>query len=181
MAESRPVPANILSWPRLENLLPDQKLIFVYFWFNRFTNACGCYQLPLKMAAMELSVSPSSLAEAIADFKNKKIIDFDFETNELYVLDWTRFHKFNNVLQRVMYWTAAGRIQSSKLGNIVIQHSTTIQYPFNGEKSTIYDQTKTTNGTSTATETKQYKRGTIPFECKQQLARHGFTFPLSEC
>ncbi len=120
MAESRPLPCNLYSWPRVSSLLPDQKLIVVYLWTNRFTTASGCYQLPITMAAHELGLSETALAEALRDFIRRELILFDEETSEIFVLDWFRFHKFASLSQNRQLDMAVNKIESEILKNAVL-------------------------------------------------------------
>lgn len=120
MAESRPVPCNLYSWPRVLGLLPDQKLLVVYLWTNRFTSAAGCYQIPISMAAVELGLNENSLAEALRDFQRRELILFDEKTNEIFVLDWFRFHKFATNSQNQQLKMAVSKIESESLKNAVL-------------------------------------------------------------
>lgn len=180
MAESRLVPTNLLSWPGLAKLLPDQKLIASYLWFNRFTKTCGCYEFPRQMASVELCISDAALDEALADFQRRGIIDLDETTGELYVLAWPRFHKFKNVVQQVMYWTSVGQIQSLRLAQAVIERSRDVPFPENSMNSfgsKGYDPTQTLTGTATATRTKHSARsgrGAIPDSARKRLVELGY-------
>lgn len=120
MAESRPVPCNLLSWPRVVGLLPDQKLVVVYLWMNRFTSSCGCYQLPIPMASVELGLSENALAAALIDFERKMLVLFDQKTAEIFVLDWFRFHKFATSSQNRQLDMAVSKIESESLKNAVL-------------------------------------------------------------
>lgn len=94
MTDGRLVPCNILTWPKLEDLLPDQKLIYAYLWFNRYARSCGCYPFPVALAATELSLSAPSLLEAIREFVRRGLIAMVESTGEIFVLDWFRFNTF---------------------------------------------------------------------------------------
>ena len=119
MAESRLVPTNILSWPRISGLLPDQKLIFLHLWINSHTNSAGCYLYPINSSAGELSLSIQALGEALVRFKKDKLIDMDIETGEILVVDWFRFHKFSGVRINLLE-NDIKKIQSERLKKEVI-------------------------------------------------------------
>lgn len=182
MAESRLVPTNLLSWPGLAKLLPDQKLIAGYLWFNRFTKACGCYEFPRQMATVELSISDAALDDALLDFQRRGIIDLDETTGELYVMAWLRFHKFKNVVQQVMYWTSVGQIQSDRLLRLVAeQGEKSVPVPSNSKRpygSRGCNPTRTGTITATANGTIQEAmrtgRGTIPTASRQRLIELGY-------
>jgi hypothetical protein len=120
MAESRPVPCNLLSSPRVAGLLPDQKLIVAYLWFNRFTSAAGCYQIPIPMASVELGLSETALSEALRDFEKRELILYDQKTSEIFIIDWFRFHKFASSAQNRQLDMATRRIESEILKNSVL-------------------------------------------------------------
>lgn len=120
MAESRPVPTNLLSWPRVSGLLPDQKLLVYYLWANRFTSASGCYQLPVALASVELGLSELALNEAIVDFVKRELILLDPKTGEVFVCDWFRFHKFATTSQIRQLQIAFDKIESENLKKAVL-------------------------------------------------------------
>lgn len=121
MADSRPLPCNFWSWPRIVSLLLDQKAIAVYLFTNRFTTSCGCYELPRGAVAGELGVTSHVLEEALRQFCGLGIIEMD-ET-EVFILDWFRFHKFSSGPQLLNFWRARDKIQSAKLQRLVIDKS----------------------------------------------------------
>lgn len=94
MTDARHVPCNLLTWPKLADLLPDQKLIYAYLWFNRFARSCGCYPFPVALAATELSLSPPSVLEALREFVRRELVAMVESTGEIFVLDWFRFNTF---------------------------------------------------------------------------------------
>ncbi len=132
MADSRPVPCNLLSWPRVLGLLPDQKLIIFYLWANRFTAACGCYQFPISMAAHELGLSEGAFEEALRDFVSRELILLDQKTSEILVLDWFRFHKFSSSMQIRQLDFAIKKIESESLKNAVLQKIKALHVNKNG-------------------------------------------------
>gem|GEM_PF-3770120 len=190
MADSRPIPTNLLSWPGICKLLPEQKLIIYYLWANRFTKTCGCYEFPIQMASVELSISDVALEEAINDFCRLGFIEVDNATGEVYVLAWLRFHKFKNVVQQVMYWTSVGQIQSERLAQLVIERAKIKNIPFPGIypgnnasniESMGYNLTRTATGTATGTATatatkpnSRARKSAIPKECLQRLRELGY-------
>jgi hypothetical protein len=123
MAESRPLPCNFWSWPRIVDLLLDQKAIAAYLFTNRFTTACGCYELPRRLVAGELGLTPAVLEEALRQFCYLELVAVDEASGELFVLDWFRFHKFSTGAQLVNFWRSKDKIQSTKLRKLVVEKS----------------------------------------------------------
>lgn len=90
--DTRPVPTNLFRWPRTRDLISQQKGIFSYLWFHPDQTACGCYLLPLDATAADLSMTTSSLADAMSEFKRRKLVDIDEETGEILLPDWFRWY-----------------------------------------------------------------------------------------
>jgi len=115
MANARCVPSNLYTWPAIVDLLPDQKHIVSYLWFNRFANSCGCYALPRELAAVELSFSVYAFDEALREFERRNIVALDKSTTEIFVLAWFRFNKFPPGPRRRILDIDLARIESSVL------------------------------------------------------------------
>lgn len=120
MADGRLVPCNILSWPAIADLLPEQKFIFVHLWFSRHANTCGCYFVPVNLMAVELSLKEAALMTAFNDFSRRDLISFDDETGEIFVHAWFRFNSFTGPRQRLLL-SDLERIQSKRLREIVVK------------------------------------------------------------
>jgi len=123
MSESRPTPQGIFSWPEICDLLPDQKLIFGYLWFNRFTNSVGCYRLPIPMVAEELSIKASSIIDCIGELSNRLLVDYDKNTGEIFIRQWFNFHAFHKQLALNCRERDIKRIKSERLKQLVIAAS----------------------------------------------------------
>lgn len=109
------VPTNLLSWPRVKNLIPDHKLIVLGLWQNPFITPCGVYFIDLDMFSGMLGFNKVNVDQAINDFVAKGIIEFDFETSEVLISDWWRFHKCESPAQVNMTQKSVDKIQSDKL------------------------------------------------------------------
>lgn len=119
MANARCVPSTLYTWPSVVDLLPDQKHIASYLWFNRFANSCGCYALPRELAAVELSFSAGALNEALLEFERRNFVALDKITTEIYVLAWFRFNKFPPGPRRRILEVDVSRIESTVLRALV--------------------------------------------------------------
>lgn len=109
------VPTNLLSWPRVKNLIPDHKLIVLGLWQNPFITPCGVYFIDLDMFSGMLGFNKVNVDQAISDFVAKGIIEFDFETSEVLICDWWRFHKCESPAQINMIQKAVDKVQSGRL------------------------------------------------------------------
>lgn len=118
MAESRLVPCNLMAWPKIRNLLPDQKLIVYHLWAT-CQSPVGCQLLDLGAFQGALSITQEGLQEALHEFKKRGLVEIDAETGEVAILDWARWHKFDSPARRRLAEDAIKRIQSTKLREIV--------------------------------------------------------------
>lgn len=90
---TRPVPVSLLRWPRTRDLVTQYKGILMYLWAHPDQTACGCYLFPLDATAADLSMSSPSLADALAEFHRRKLIDSDQATGEIMLPDWFRWYQ----------------------------------------------------------------------------------------
>ena len=118
MADSRLVPSNLLAWPRVQDLLPDQKLLVYHLWATS-PSAAGCWLADLAGIAAALSFTKPALIEALADFSRRGLIDLDTATGEILITDWFRWHKFDSGPRRRLLEDALKRIVSSRLRSLV--------------------------------------------------------------
>ena len=119
MGDSRLVPRNLMSGSKVWNFLPDQKLIIYHLWATA-SNDAGCFEPDLAGWSGHLSLTVDSLKSALADFEKRGIISCDYETGEVFILDWFRFHKFENGVRKNMLASAINKIQSQKLKKLVL-------------------------------------------------------------
>lgn len=115
MQDKTIVPTNLLSWPKVKNLIPDHKLIVLALWQNPFITPCGTYFIDLDMFSSMLGFNKLNVEQAICDFEEKGIVMFDSKTSEILVSDWWRFHKCESPAQINMIQRAVDKIQSDKL------------------------------------------------------------------
>lgn len=118
MAESRLVPCNLLAWPRVRDLLPDQKLIVYHLWVTCH-QVSGCQLLDLAAFQGGLSITAPAIRDALSEFARRDLIEMDEETGEVFVADWYRFHKFEAPSRRRLAEDSIRRIQSPRLRAIV--------------------------------------------------------------
>lgn len=130
--DTRAVPCNLLAWPAISNLLPDQKLIGAYLFFSPDASACGCYFLPRPPAAADLSLPVAVLEEALREFERRKLVALDNETGEIFVLSWPRWLNFRTPSARGALWTSLDRIKSRKLSTIAKSAYKSIPRPGKG-------------------------------------------------
>lgn len=125
------VPTNLLSWPKVKNLIPDHKLIVLALWQNPFVTPCGTYFIDLDMFSSMLGFNKLNVEQAISDFEEKGIIEFESETSEVLVCDWWRFHKCVSPAQISMVQKSVDKIQSDRLKNIFFEQIKHVSHKIN--------------------------------------------------
>lgn len=123
MAESRLVPCNLMAWPRVRDLLPDQKLIVYHLWATCHS-ASGCQLLDLGGFQGALNITAPAIQEALAEFQRRGLVELDDATGEVAILDWFRFHKFEAPSRRRLLEDSIRRVQSPRLRSIVEESMT---------------------------------------------------------
>jgi len=113
--DTRPMPVSILRWPRTRDLISQQKGIYMYLWTNPDQTACGCYLLALDATAADLSMTSSSLADALAEFRLRRLVDLDKATGEILLPDWFRWYWPGTPAARGAVDSALSKIQSPVL------------------------------------------------------------------
>lgn len=71
----------------------DQKLVYVYIITNEKTTQCGIYELPLKKATTELSMSAEEFLIHLKKFNDDKKIQYSLETQEICVINWLKHNE----------------------------------------------------------------------------------------
>lgn len=166
------VPTNFLSWPKIKNLIPDHKLIAMALWQNNFITPCGCYFLDIDMFSAMLGFNKLNVEQAISDFVEKQIIEFDENTSEVLVCDWWRFHKCESPGQINMIQKSVDKIQSDRLKNVFFER---IKHVSNKIKD-LRSNTTTTKPNSTLNE-QQTELPVDNSDQPQRLVGGGLKFP----
>ena len=109
------VPTNLLSSPKVKNLIPDHKLIVLALWQNPFITPCGVYFIDLDMFSSMLGFTKLNVEQAIVDFEEKCILKFDINTSEILICDWWRFHLCKTPVQISIIQKSVDKIQSDSL------------------------------------------------------------------
>lgn len=113
------IPTNLMDWPRVAILLPELKFILsIGFWGSRYANMIGVVEIPLRPLAASLGLDPSALQSGIKTLCHEELIVGDWETNEFFICDWFRFHKFKG-LGFAMAKQQFAKIRSATVKNAV--------------------------------------------------------------
>lgn len=115
MREKTVVPTTLLDWPKVVDLLPEQKLILMMCWAGRYTNGIGVIEAPpLAAMAASLGLSRPALVTGLINLEHARCIVWDRETDEICVSDWHRFHRFVGVGEQIAR-REAGKVRSATI------------------------------------------------------------------
>ena len=145
------------------------KLIIYHTWAT-CPEACGCWLLDLGAFQGALNITAPALLAAFEEFrKERKLVDMDLETGEVFILDWFRFHKFNTPVRRRLLEDSIKRIQSPRLKAIVEKSASCV--PREG-KVREGKETTTTEGDKTSVPDSTGGSGGSNDEEKDETATH---------
>lgn len=165
MREKSVIPTNLLSWPRCNGLLPDQRLILMWLWASPYLSSAGCGLVPLPAAAATLGLDVAALAGGIKTLEEAGLVLFDEETGELAIVDWLRFHTFNSPVGKKCFAADLAKVQSERLKNMIV------------EKSKTYFPTATATATATTNTTiTEAAAPTAPLEPAASAASASLSF-----
>ena len=96
-----------------DNYTPEDKYFMLYALTNNYTNIIGCYEISIKQISNDLGYTKDVVEKLINRFKEMhKTIDYDFDTKELLIKNWSKYNwnsspKLDNPL-----YTAIEKIKS---------------------------------------------------------------------
>ena len=116
MAIFRNVNMSFWTDPKVaDDYTPEDKYFMLYGLTNNYTNIIGCYEISLKQMSNDLGYTKDVVEKLINRFKEiHKTIDYDFDTKELLIKNWSKYNwnaspKLDNPL-----YTAIEKVKSDK-------------------------------------------------------------------
>lgn len=80
----------------VDQFTPEDKYFMLYCLTNQYTNLIGCYEISIKQMSNDLGYSKDSVENLLKRFiEVHKVIDYDFDTKELFVKHWCKYN-WNN-------------------------------------------------------------------------------------
>lgn len=77
----------------MDEYTPEDKYFMLYALTNNYTNIIGCYEISIRQMSNDLGYNKDVVESLLKRFKEvHKTIDYDFDTKELFVVNW---HKYN--------------------------------------------------------------------------------------
>ena len=145
-----------------DNFTPEDKYFMLYCLTNNYTNLIGCYEISIKQMAYDMGYSRESVEHLLHRFiNNHKVINYDFDTNELFIKNW---YKYN--------WTSSEKLEKpliaaiSKVKNVHFKEElidiynsrekVNIPYPYGIDTTDTDTVTNTTSNTEVIKEIIDY-------------------------
>lgn len=128
---TRPVPINILSWPKVRNLSLPAKFLYIYLYFCVESSACGCYLFGTTTAAALIGISVDEVEEILKKLQSLSLISCSEDTGEIYVEAWPDWHLFKSTAAKLALKSAIASIKNIKMKMLLIDHYKHILGPEN--------------------------------------------------
>lgn len=81
----------------LETFTPEDKYFYLYLLTNPNTNLLGCYELSIKQASYDLGYNEDVVKHLLTRMsKTHKVIEYDYETKEVLILNWSKYNWSNS-------------------------------------------------------------------------------------
>lgn len=94
MAIFRNVNMSFWTDPKVvDDYTPEDRYFMLYALTNNYTNIIGCYEISIKQMSNDLGYSKDVIENLLKRFKEiHKTIDYDFDTKELLVENWSKYN-----------------------------------------------------------------------------------------
>jgi len=112
-----------LEWPECTDMAPDQKLIWLWLWANRYVQANGAGLIPIIPCAATLGLPPDALRGGLENIAKRGLIVFDNKTCEVFILKWFRFHKFKTPVAKKILNSLNEKVESALIKKFISEIS----------------------------------------------------------
>lgn len=96
MAIYRPIQISFWQKKFILKLTPEQKYFYIYLLTNSKTSQCGIYELPIRVIELETGYNHETVTKLLENFIQSRKIKYDYENEEIYILNWLKYNKINN-------------------------------------------------------------------------------------
>jgi len=92
--EIRPVPTNLMAWPKHQDMVNGYKTMIYWMWSNTHISNAGVMIFPIAESGAATSNPQAVVQGMLNEFHRRKIILRDLDTGEIFINDWFRYHRF---------------------------------------------------------------------------------------
>jgi hypothetical protein len=107
------------------DLLPDEKLFYIWLFTNQHLDICGCYQINIRTIEYETGLSRDSISILISRFIELERIKYNPETLEIILLKWKKnnegFFKSSNSNSLKSIRSGATKVKCEEFRNIIFE------------------------------------------------------------
>lgn len=104
-----------------DDFSPEDKYFMLYCLTNPYTNLIGCYEISIRQISNDMGYSRDAVESLLRRFKeHHKIIDYDFDTKELFIKNWYKYNWTNSEKLDQPLLAAIKAIKNDKFRNELI-------------------------------------------------------------
>ncbi|WP_461206416.1 DnaD domain-containing protein [Clostridium sp. DL1XJH146] len=96
MAKYRQIQTSYWNDGFVLDLLPEEKLFYIYIMSNPKSSQCGIYELPKQIISMETGYDRKTVDKLLITFEKYGKISYCNETKEVLILNWAKYNPPNN-------------------------------------------------------------------------------------
>ncbi|HEV7254500.1 MAG TPA: hypothetical protein VGN97_15550 [Mesorhizobium sp.] len=100
---------------RVRALSSDEKVLLFYLLTSEHQNSAGCYRLPEGYVCSDLGWEPATLRKARAALVKADLVDFDPDTETVFICGWLKQCPPQNQKHALGTQTLIGNIESDRL------------------------------------------------------------------
>lgn len=114
MAIFRNVNMSFWTDPKVvDDYTPEDRYFMLYALTNNYTNIIGCYEISVKQISNDLGYTKDVVENLLKRFKEiHKTIDYDFDTKELLVVNWSKYNWSSSPKLDSPLYTAIEKVKS---------------------------------------------------------------------
>ena len=104
-----------------DDFSPEDKYFMLYCITNPYTNLIGCYEISIRQISNDMGYSRDAVESLLRRFKeHHKMIDYDFETKELFIRNWYKYNWTNSQKLDQPILTAIKAVKNDNFRNKLI-------------------------------------------------------------
>lgn len=144
----------------VDQFTPEDKYFMLYCLTNQYTNLVGCYEISIKQMSNDLGYSKDSVENLLKRFTEvHKVIEYDFETKELFIKHWYKYNwsnspKLDKAILEVIKYVKTPKFKEELID--IYNSRDTVSIPYTYGMDTSDTDTVSVSNTDTITEIINY-------------------------
>lgn len=144
-----------------DDFTPEDKFFWLMLLTTRYGNLAGCFQISKKQMANDTGYNEQTIDNLLYRFINiHKIIDYDYETKEILILNWHKYNWTKSPKFKVSLDKFVEKIKNEKFKNHIIKSyeiysSDTVSIPYQYDTSSISISSSIRNSISNSKDLKE--------------------------